>query len=101
MSRGYLAVDESVVFVKGFVRLSYDEIVLGVGGHIFHFVKDHAGLLVYLSVRRLNETVAVDFRERCEVGDKADVGAFGGLYGAHSAVMCVVNVTDFETRSVS
>ncbi len=33
-----------------------------------------------------------------QIGDQADVGAFGGLDGAHTAIVAVVHVADLETR---
>ena len=93
--------DELAVLVERLVSLGDNEIVLDVSSHILDLVCDAAGGLVNLSERSLYEAVLVYTREGCKVGDKSDVGAFGSLNGAHSAVMRIVNVSNLEACTVS
>ena len=75
---------------------STGSLVLHVGGHILHGVRDEAGLLVHLPEGGLHKAVLIDLGVRGQVVDEADVGTFGGLDGAHPAVMAVVHVPDVE-----
>ena len=53
------------------------------------------------AVRRLDEAVAVDARERRERTDQTDVRAFRRLDRADAAVVRVVDVADFEARALA
>ena len=58
-------------------------------------------VLVDLSVRSLDKAVLVDLRVCRQRVDQTDVGSFRRLDGAHSSIVRIMNVTDFETGSVS
>src|SRR5699024_3804096 len=51
--------------------------------------------------RRFNEAVFVDSCESCKVRNQTDVRTFGRLNRAHTAVVAVMNVTDFESGAVT
>ena len=101
--------DEVLAFVQRLVGLCDDVFILDVGGHIFDLVGndlvDQTAVLVvgllHLAVRSFHEAVLVDLGVRCQIGDQTDVGAFRSLDGAHTAVVAVVNVADFETCAVT
>ena len=79
-------------------------IILFVRRHIDYFVGNSriGGVsAVNLSVRCLNEAILVDTRIACQRVDQSDVGTFRGLDRAHSSVVCIVNVSDFESCAVS
>ena len=95
--------------VQRLVGLSNDVLVLDVSGHILDLVGDdlvdEAALLVVglldLAVRSLNEAVLIDLGVGCQIGDQTDVGAFRSLDGAHTAIVAVVDVADFEACAVT
>ena len=97
------------VLVQGLVGLGDHVFIFDVGGHIHHFVGDDlvddAALLVvglvHLAVGRLDKAVLIDPGIGRQVGDQTDVGAFRGLDGAHTAVVAVVDVADFEACAVT
>ena len=55
--------------------------------------------VVHDAVRRFDEAVAVDARERRERTDQTDVRAFRRLDRADAAVVRVMDVADFEARA--
>jgi hypothetical protein len=67
-------------------------VLLLVGGHPVDLVGDLA--VDDLAVRRLDEAVLVHVRIERQRADEADVGALGGLDGAHAGVVRVVDVAD-------
>ena len=89
------------VFCQRFVCLCDNVVIFHVGSHINHFVGDAAGFLVHLAVRSLNEAVLVDSCESCQIGDQTDVRTFRCFDRAHSAVVAVVYVTNFESGTVT
>ena len=58
---------EPALLVQRLVGLGDDEIVLHVGGHIHHFVGDHAGDLVHPAEGRFDEAVFIDAGEGGQV----------------------------------
>ena len=97
----YAGSGESAFLVEGLVRLSYNVVILNVGGHVNDLVENLAGSLVNASVGSLDEAVNVDPCESSKVGDQTDVRTFRGLDRAHSSVVGVVYVTNLESGSVS
>ncbi len=61
---------------------------------------EDAGIL-YLAVRRLDETELVDARKTRERADEADVRAFRRLDGADAAIVGGVHVAHLEARTLS
>ena len=94
-------VDEMPLLVQRFVRLRDDVAVLFVRRQIVDVIGDDARRLVHLAVRRHDEAELVDLGKGRERGNKTDVLTFGGLDRAHTAVVRVVNVADFEGRAVA
>ena len=101
VTAGDTGVGKAAVFVQRLVCLADVEVVLHVGGHILHVLGDEAGGLVHLAVGCFHEAVLVDPGKGRQIVDQADVGAFRGLNGAHTAVMGVVNITHVEGRPVT
>ena len=100
-SAGNAGVQEMPFFVEGFVRLRDDESVFFVGGKVIHDIRHDAFFFIHSSVSRFDKAVFVDFREDGKRSDKTDVLTFRRFDGAHSAVVSIVNVSDFESRSFS
>src|SRR5690606_33070436 len=94
----YLPVYEPVFSIERFVCLGDDELVFLVRSEVMDLVGDDSRGLVDLPVRSLDEPVLIDPRICAERADKTDVGTFRRLYRAHTAVMGMVHVTDFEAR---
>ncbi len=101
VTAGDTLVLQAAVLVQRLACLADVVVVLHVGGHILHVLGDEAGGLVHLAVGRLHEAVLVDPGKGRQIVDQADVGAFRGLDGAHTAVMGVVNITHVEGRPVT
>ncbi|CDE13732.1 putative uncharacterized protein [Ruminococcus sp. CAG:330] len=96
-----LGMSKTSLFCQRFVRLRYNIIIFHVGSHVDYLVCDNTGLLVHSPVRRFDEAVLVDAGERCQIGDQTDVRTFRRLDRAHSAVVAVVYVTNFESGTVT
>ena len=92
---------EFAFFVERFVRLCDDVFVFFVRRHINDFVCYDARRLVNLAVRRFDKSVLVDFCVRGQRRDKTDVLTFRRFDRAHTSVVRVVNVADFETCALS
>ena len=101
--------DEVLAFIQRLVGLCHNVLVLHIGGHILHLVGDDlldeivvlVVDLLDLAVGSLHEAVLVDLGVGCQIGDQTDVGAFRGLNGAHTAIVAVMNVADFEACAVT
>ena len=82
--------------VKLRVCFRYDVFVFLVGSHVDDFVGDDFFLFINLSVRRFDKAVFIDSRERGKRSDKTYVLTFRRFDRTHSAVVRIVNVTDFK-----
>ena len=85
----------------GFVCLGNDFAVFLGCGEVNDLVKDAVVLLVDFAVGSFDEAVFIYSCIGCKGVDKADVWAFGRLDRAHSAVMRIVNVANFERCTVA
>ena len=83
------------------VCLSHYVVVLLVGGEVNYLVAYALVLPVHLAVGRLDKAVAVYAGIGGKGVYKAYVRAFRGLYGAHAAVMGIVNVSNFECGALT
>ena len=92
---------ESAVRGKRLVSLSYDVLVLFVSLKVMHFFGDYTRLFIDLSVRSFDEAVFVDSRISCKRRNKTYVLTFRRLYRTYSSVVSIVDVTYFETCSLS
>ena len=90
---------ETAFLIKRLVGLSNDKLVLLVCRHIDNLVKHLA--VNNPSVRSFDEAVFVNLCKGCKVGDKSDIRTFGSLDGTHTAVMAVMNVSDFKSCTVT
>ena len=59
----------------------------------------HHPRVLYLAVRRLDETVVVDTRKAAQRRDQADVRAFRRFNRADASIVCRVNVTNFKSSA--
>ena len=101
MAAGNTAVGEVTFLVQGLIGLGHNELVLHIGGHVDHLIGDHTGLFVHLTVRCLNEAVLIQPAIASQIRDQADVGTFGSLNGAHSAVMGIVYISHLKPGAVT
>ena len=109
MAAGHTGVDKAAVPVHRLGGLGHIELVLHVGGHIVHLAGDPDGHafavlvqhLLRAAVGGLNKAVAVHPGIGGQIGDQADVGAFGGLDGAQAAVVGIVDVAHVEGGAVT
>jgi hypothetical protein len=81
------------------VGLGNDELFFSVSSQVDDFVS-HA-TVDNLAVRRLNEAVLVDSGVGGECTNQANVWTFWSLNRAHTAVVGGVNVSDFETGTLT
>ena len=101
VAAGDTRVDKAAVLIDRLGRLTDDELILNVGGHVGDLVGDMARRVIDSAEGRLDEAVFVDAGVGREVGDQADVRTFGGLDGAHTAVVAVVDVADLHVRALT
>ena len=101
MAAGNTAVGEATFLVQRLIGLGHNELVLHIGGHIDHLIGDHTGLFIHLTVRCLNEAVLIQPAIAGQIRDQADVGSFGSLNGAHSAVMGIVYISHLKPGAVT
>ena len=92
---------ELAVLIEGLVRLRDSVHILHICRHINDFVRYDTGAALYLTVRSLDKSILVDTRKRSEIRDKTDVRTFRRLDRAHTAVMGIVNIADFKSRTVT
>ncbi len=95
---------EAAVLIQLGTRLGYMVVIFFIRSHVDDFV-GNAGILrvglIHLSVGRLYKAVLVDPCKGSQGVDQTDVGTFGGLNGAHSSVVRIVDVSDLESGTVS
>ena len=98
-----LFIYEMAFLVKGLIGLSYVVVFLLVRGNIYYLVCNSGDIsaLVNDPVRSLDKSVLIDTRECGKGVDKTDVGSLWRLYGAHSSVMRMVNVSNLKSGSFS
>ena len=86
----------AVLFHGGLVGLGHDEVVLLVGGQVYDLPQDVLIGRVHLPVGGLDKPVLIDAGIGGQGVDQADVGAFRGLDGAHTAIVGKVHVPHVE-----
>ena len=101
VTAGYTLGLDSSVFIQGLCGLCDDILVFEVCRHVADFVCHNACGLVYYSVRSLDKSVVIYLGIGCEIGYKTDVGSFRSLYGAQTAVVAVMYISDLKVCSVS
>ena len=90
--------------IQRFVCLCHDKVIFLVSRQINHLVCYHRigrVTLIQHPVGSLDKTVFINPRIGCQGVDQTDIGTFRGLNGAHTAIVCVVYVTNLETGTVS
>ena len=92
---------KSAVFIKRFVSLSYNVIILNIGSHINNLVGYNACFLINLAVWSFDKAIFIKTAVTSKIRDKTDIRAFRCLYRTHTAVVGIVYVTNFETCTVS
>ncbi len=101
MTAGDTLVHQAAILVQRLIGLSNVEVVFHVGGHILHVRGNKTSGLVHLPVGSLHEAVFIDLGKGSQIVDQADVGTFGGLNGAHPAIVGVMNVSHVEGGPVT
>ena len=104
----YLLINEMAGLIKRFVRLSDLIVFLFIGRNILDLI-GHNGILAAVfadrmlndAVRSFDKTIAVDTGVSCQRVDQTDVGTFRSLNGAHTSVMRMVNISNFESGTVT
>ena len=90
--------------IQCFVRLCYMIIIFFVRSHVDYFV-GNAGVLgiglVDLTIRSLYETIFINSCITCKRVDQTDVRTFGSLDRAHSSVMGIMYISNFESGTIS
>ena len=100
-SGSHLLVLEVAVLGQRLVGLRDDEELFLVGREILDLIGDSVVLLIYDPVRSLYETILVDHTIGGQRTDQANVWTFWSLDRAHSAVMRLMDISDFESGSLS
>ena len=103
----HILMNEMAFRIQRFRSLGNDLVFFDIGGDILCFVGYvvflNAGLGIFRlfdnAVRGLDEAVLVDDTVVGQRGNQADVRTFRGFYRAHTAVMGVMYVADFEPCS--
>ena len=92
------------VFIQCLIRLSHVITVFFVCCHVNDFVRYDRIIricLVNSAVWSLYKSILIDAGIRCQRVDQTDVRTFGRLDRTHSSIMGIVNVSDFESGTVS
>ena len=92
----YILMNEMTFCIERFARLCDDLIFFDISGDIFTLISDSVGLFIDQTVRCLDEAVLVDDAVVGQRGDQADVRTFRGFYRAHTSIVGVMYVADFE-----
>ena len=104
VTAGHSSVYKAAVLIQLGTRLSHMVVIFFIRSHVDDFVRN-AGILriglIDLSVRCLYKAVFIDPCKGSKRVDQTDVGTFGGLNGAHSSVVCIVDVSYLESGTVS
>ena len=96
--------NEVAFLVELLVSLRDVVVILFIRCHVDYFVGDariHRIRLVDLSVRSLDKAVIIDASVACQRVDQTDVRTFRSLDRAHTSIVRIVNVTDFEACTVT
>ena len=94
-------VDKSAFVIHWRGGLGDNLVFLKLGGQIDRILLEVDHAVDHFAVRRLDETKVVDLCEHAERRNQTDVRTFRGLNRTQTAVVRVVNVTDFETGTVT
>ena len=102
---GYVIVNEMSLFIQSLVRLCHDKVVLFICSQVYYIIGDswigRISGLIYYAVRRFDKAVLVYSRIACQRVDQTDVGTLRSLDGAHTAIVCIVNISHLESGTVS
>ena len=103
VTTGYFLMNEVAFCIQRFVGLRYVVVFFFVSGNVNELVcyARFVAALVYFSVRRFNETVFIDAGKCCQCIDQTDVRTFWCFDRTHSAVVRMMNVSNFEACSFS
>jgi len=92
------------VFIQCLIRLSHVITVFFVCCHVNDFIRYDWIIrvsLVYFAVWSFDKTILIDAGIGCQRVDQTDVRTFGRLDRTHSSIMRIVNVSDFESGTIS
>ena len=95
----YVLMNEVTFRIERFARLRDDLVFFNVCSHIFALVSDGVCLFVDQAVRCLDEAILIDDPVVGQGRNQTDVRTFRGFYRAHTSIMGVMYVADFEPRT--
>ena len=95
----YILMNEVTFRIKRFARLRDDLVFFDVSRDIFALVSDGVCLFIDQTVRCLDKAVLIDDTVVGQGGNQPDVRTFRGFYRAHTAIVGVMYVADFEPRT--
>ena len=101
---GNIIVNEVAFIVQRLIRLCYNEVILFISRQIYNLFRNDRVVrvgFIYHAVRRFHKAVLVYSCIGCKGVDKTDVRTLGSLDRAHTAVMCIVNISYLESGTVS
>ncbi len=98
----HAVIDELAVILHRSITLGYHLALLDLGSQVDNLVvvEIHHAIL-HLAVRCLDKAQIIDLGIDTERRDKTDVRALRGLDRTQTAVVCIVNVTHLEARTLS
>ena len=92
------------ILIQFFVRLRYMVIIFLIRSHVYNFVCNTRIVFIWfinLTVRSLNKSVLVNSCVACQRVDQTDVWSFRRLNRAHTSIMGIMNISYFESGTVS
>ena len=101
---GDVIMNEMSVGVEWLVRLCYDVVILFVCREVYDILRNLRILRIRLvdhTVRSLDEAVLVDTGVGCQRVDQTDVRSLRCLDRAHTTIVCIVNISNLESGTVS
>ena len=96
---------EMSVSIKFLVSLCYDVFIFFVCCKDIHTSSVTTGfagsVLSKFTIRSFDKAILIYSCIRCKRVDKTDVWSFRCLYRTHTAIMCIMNISNLESGSVS
>ena len=89
------------LFVQRFICLSHNKFIFNVSRHINNFRRNHTIFFVDFSKWGFNKTIFINSCKSCQIRNQTNVRTFWCFNWTHTSVMAIMNVTNFETGSVT
>ena len=103
VTTGYFLMNEVTFFIQRFVGLRYVVVFFFISCYVDEFICNarFIAAVIYFSIGSFDKAVFVDSCECGQCIDQTDVRTFWCFDRTHSAVVRMVNVSNFEARSFS